>query len=131
MMKLDGVAAFVAVAVSLTMVGIAAPASADTTVALPWSSFSHVLADAHGRVYVTGGTGTDGVWVRNADGSANSMIANEAGATGMALSGDGTTLYVALHDGNAVATIDTSSGSPSSSSSSSVTRRCQLVITPP
>jgi len=82
-------------------------ASADTSVALPWSTFSHVLADGHGHVFVTGGSGTTSVWVRDADGAAVTSITNMNGASGMALSADGSTLYVSLYDDAAVSAIDT------------------------
>ena len=100
-------AAVVSAFVALTTVAAATPASADAAIPLPWSSFGHVLADAHGHVYVTGGSGTDGVWVRNADGSAAATITNEAGASGMTLSADGSTLYVGLRDAQAISAIDT------------------------
>jgi hypothetical protein len=100
-------AALTALVVLSSGLGLAAPVSADTTALLPFTSFSHVLADAHGHVYVTGGHGTDGIWVRNADGSADTTITSEPGASGMVLSSDGATLYVALSDGAAVSAIDT------------------------
>lgn len=100
-------AVLTAAAVVVSGLGAAAPASAGTSTALPWSTFGHVLADAHGHVYVTGGHGADGVWVRHADGSADTTITGEAGASGMTLSADGSTLYVALLDAAAIAAIST------------------------
>jgi hypothetical protein len=102
------VGALVATLALLTgLVVAASPATADAATPLPFTHYGHVLADAHGHVYVTGGAGTNGIWVRNADGSANTTITNQAGASGMALSADGATLYVALHDAPAIVAIDT------------------------
>jgi hypothetical protein len=102
-------AVLTAAAVTFTGLAAAAPASADTSTVFPWHHYGHVLADAHGHVYVTGGAGTDGIWVRNANGSANTTITGEAGASGMTLSADGATLYVGLLDGAAIAAISTTS----------------------
>jgi YVTN family beta-propeller protein len=71
-------------------------------------TFRHVLADGHGHVYLTGGPGTTGILVRRANGAANTTVSGESGANGMALSPDGSTLYVALTDANAIAAINTS-----------------------
>lgn len=78
--------------------------AADPTV-LPMTSFSHLLMDnAHSHVLLTDGAK---VVVRALDGSPVTEIA-EPGASGMALSPDGKTLYVALTSANAIAAINTS-----------------------
>lgn len=99
----------VVLALASTVVGLlSAPAvlsaSTDPTL-LPTSSFSHLLLDdAHSHVYVTDGAQ---VMVRAMDGSRVTEIA-EPGAAGLALSPDGSTLYVALASANAIAAINTS-----------------------
>ena len=82
-------------------------ATAPSGIAIDLPTFRHVLADGHGHVYLTGGPGTTGVLVRNAAGSADATISGESGANGMALSPDGSTLYVALTDANAISAIST------------------------
>lgn len=100
-------AAAVLAAGTLPLLG--GPAAADANVPLPGSGFRAVLADSHGHVYVTSGHGSTSVWVGGVDGAALTTIPSMDGAAGMALSADGTTLYVALYDGAAVAAIDTTS----------------------
>lgn len=85
------------------------PVTAGTT--LPFdgsrSSGDIVVDEAHGHVFVSGGEGTTGVVVVDRNGQIVETIPDLAGAEGMLLSEDGTTLYVALVDGKAVAAIDT------------------------
>lgn len=104
------IARFTVLAVALGGLAVAAPAAsatADTTVALPMSSFQDIAVDAvHGHVFLTGGDAT-GVVARNLDGSAATTLTNEAGAFGLALSDDSSTLYVGLGTTDAVAAIDT------------------------
>jgi YVTN family beta-propeller protein len=94
-------------------VGMAGPAGADTgstttSTTLPLTSFAHLIVDdAAGYVFATGGSGTSGVVVRDMSGNAVTVIHNEAGADGLALSPDGATLYVALRDDSSIAAIDT------------------------
>jgi hypothetical protein len=89
-------------------VATAAPAAAvtDVVVTLPMATFTDILVDEpHGRVFLTGG-GSTGIVVRNLDGGAVTTITNQPGAAEMALSPDGTTLYVALELGDAISAID-------------------------
>ena len=101
----------VAVVLALVCSGLAiagaAPSGADPGVSIDLPTFRGVLADGHDHVYLTGGPGTTAILVRNADGTADTSITGENGADGMALSPDGSTLYVALSDANAIAAIDT------------------------
>jgi YVTN family beta-propeller protein len=93
--------------VGLVTVAPAAQATTDTAVQLPLTAFRDlVVDDAHSHVFVTGG-GSDGVVVRDLEGGAVTTITNEPGASQMALSEDGTLLYVALASGDAVSAIDT------------------------
>ena len=91
---------------------VAAPARAaepvtDTATGLPMNDVRDVVVDeAHGHVYLTGG-GTTGVVVRDLDGAHVAVVADQPNAQGMALSPDGTRLYVALAGANAISAIDT------------------------
>jgi hypothetical protein len=81
---------------------------ADSTAALPLSHYSHMLVDAaHQHVFLSQGTGSSGILVTDLSGTPVTTIGDEPGATGLALSADGGTLYAALADGDAVAAIDT------------------------
>jgi hypothetical protein len=86
---------------------VAKDALPDATYQLPFTGMSDIVTDANGHVFITGGAGTNGVVVRNADGSVNTTIAAEQGASGMVLSADGTQLYVGLYDAHAISVIDT------------------------
>lgn len=91
----------------LLATALPARAGTDTAAALPLSTVQDVLVDdAHGHVFVTGGA-TDGIVVRTLDGAAVTTITNEPGAAKMALSNDGSRLYVGLSAGDAVSAIDT------------------------
>jgi hypothetical protein len=84
-----------------------AATAADSVVSLPLTTFRDVVVDdAHGHVFVTGG-GSEGVVVRDLEGGAVTTITNQPGASQMALSPDGATLYVALATGDAVSAIST------------------------
>jgi YVTN family beta-propeller protein len=89
---------------------LAAPVAAtppDSAVQLPMTDVREVLVDdAHSHVFLTGG-GSNGVVVRDLAGTAVTIVADQPGAEGMALSPDGGTLYVALYNGDAVSAIDT------------------------
>ncbi len=88
---------------------LAAPpaTAADTAFALPMNAFRDLAVDdAHGHVFLTGG-GSNGVVVRDLDGGAVTVIADQPGATGLALSPDASLLYVALSNGDAISAIDT------------------------
>ncbi|MGW7822759.1 YncE family protein [Streptomyces puniciscabiei] len=83
-------------------------ARADGTAALPLSHYSHMLVDAaHQHIFFSQGAGSTGIVVTDLSGTPVTTIQNEPGATGLALSADGGTLYAALADGDAVAAIDT------------------------
>ncbi|MEU6221638.1 hypothetical protein ABZ845_29680 [Streptomyces sp. NPDC047022] len=81
---------------------------ADSTAALPLSHFAHMLVDtAHQHIFFSQGAGSSGIVVTDLSGNPVTTLADEPGATGLALSADGGTLYAALADGDAVAAIDT------------------------
>src|SRR5689334_21716962 len=83
---------------------------ADSTAALPLSHYSHMLLDtAHQHIFFSQGAGSTGILVTDLAGAPVTTIGDEQGATGLALSADGGTLYAALADGDAVAAIDTAS----------------------
>ncbi|QNP71290.1 hypothetical protein IAG44_18850 [Streptomyces roseirectus] len=75
---------------------------------LPLAAYAHLQADpAHGHLFFTEGKGSTGIVVTDLAGARVTTIADEQGATGLALSPDGTTLYAALADAGAIAAIDT------------------------
>ena len=97
--------------------GITAPAgwqatpaeAATTSVQLPISTYSHMLIDpAHKHIFFTGGSASATILVTDYSGNTVATIPNEPGATGLALSGDGSTVYAALANGDAVSAISTS-----------------------
>jgi hypothetical protein len=59
-------------------------------------------------VFVSGGSGTDGVTVTDTEGTVEQTLSGLPGATGMTLSADGSTVYVALADGDGIGEINTS-----------------------
>jgi hypothetical protein len=93
--------------------GIVATASAQAAasgmVALPVSTYSHMLIDpAHQHIFFTGGPSSTSILVTDYSGNTVATIPNEAGATGLALSSDGSTVYAALAQGEAISAISTS-----------------------
>lgn len=82
------------------------PPSTDVNVQIPIPGyvtgfrFGDILADeARGRVYITGGKGTDGLIVTDLDGNVLRTLQGIApGAAGMTLSPDGSKLYIAAGD---------------------------------
>jgi hypothetical protein len=75
---------------------------------LPIAHFARMVVDApHGHLFISGGAGTDGILVTDLDGGNPTMIDGEPGATGLALSDDGSVLYAALPDQDAIAAIST------------------------
>ncbi len=102
------VAAAIAVLAGVTStIGTATSAWADTAVPLSLSHYSHMVVDGgHDHLFVSGGSGSTGILVTDFSGSTVGTVA-EPGATSMALSPDGGTLYVALPGSDAVAAVDT------------------------
>ena len=85
----------------------AAPTVLATT-RLPLPSAADVAVDGTGgHVFVSGGRGTTDLVVTDLDGQLVGTIGNQQGATGLAIGADGTTVYAALGDGDAVSAIDT------------------------
>lgn len=104
-------AALVAAAAAATAVSVTAPAvrAETTSVALPIARYSHMLVDpGHRHLFITSGSGFSSILVTSYSGQVVATIPNEPGATGLALSGDGSTVYAALADGDAVSAISTS-----------------------
>ena len=105
-------AAFAAVAGVAISVGVPAftAQAATTVVTLPITQYSHLLIDpAHHHLFITSGSGSSSILVTDYSGQTVATIPNEAGATGLALSSDGSTVYAALTDGDAISAISTSS----------------------
>jgi DNA-binding beta-propeller fold protein YncE len=84
------------------------PPTVLATTQLPLPSYADIVVDGGNRhVFVSGGRGTTEIAVTDLDGQLVGTIGNQQGATGLALSADGATLYAALSDGDAVSAIDT------------------------
>jgi hypothetical protein len=108
----QSVTAVFAVAAGVAIsVGVPATSAhaATTTVTLPITSYSHMLVDpAHQHLFITSGSGSTSILVTDYSGQTVATIGNEPGATGLALSPDGSTVYAALAGGDAVSAISTS-----------------------
>jgi hypothetical protein len=89
----------------------AGPAAAATTrsVVLPFTSYFGMLVDpVNQHLFVTGGASSSSILVMDYSGETVAAIPDEPGASGLALSGDGSTVYVALAGGDAISAISTS-----------------------
>ncbi|WP_091648960.1 YncE family protein [Micromonospora pallida] len=83
-------------------------AHARTAVELGMASYRDMVVDAaHARLFFSPGRNSTAVRVTDLSGGSQTTIPGLAGATGMALSPDGSTLYVALVEAHAIAAIDT------------------------
>ncbi|MGW7386811.1 hypothetical protein [Streptomyces sp. NPDC054794] len=81
---------------------------AASDIPLPIARFSHLVVDEpHAHLFISGGPGTDGILVTDLDGGNPTVISGEPGATGLALSDDGSALYAALPGQDAIAAIST------------------------
>lgn len=87
---------------------ITAPAAHATSDTLPLPGYGDmVVDDARHRVFVSGGASANSVVVLDFRGRVIKKIDNQFGATGLVLSEDGKTLYVAQAAGDAVSAIST------------------------
>jgi hypothetical protein len=87
----------------------AAQAATSTAVPLPIAHYSHMVVDpAHQHIFFSEGSGYSSILVTDFSGNTVATISNEPGATGLALSPDGSTVYAALANGDAVSAISTS-----------------------
>ena len=96
--------------VTAAMVGVVAPAAqahGDHSLPIPGYG-AMVVDDAHGHVFVSGGPTGNSIAVTDLSGRYKQSIDSEPGADGLALSADGTKLYVALSQGDGISVIDTS-----------------------
>lgn len=83
--------------------------AATTSVQLPIAQYSHMLVDpVHKHIFITSGTGYSTILVTDYSGQTVATISGEPGATGLALSGNGSTVYAALANGDAISAISTS-----------------------
>jgi WD40 repeat protein len=105
--KFLGASVAVAAAAGSLLVAGVAPASADGTTPLPLSSYSNFVVDgAHRHLLISDPRGSK-IVVTDYSGTVVGQITGEYGAEGLALSADSSTLFVALHSGDAVSAIDT------------------------
>ena len=99
--------AIAGLALSAGLTATSAQAST-TTVTLPITNYSHMLVDpAHQHLFITSGSGSTSILVTDYSGQTVATIPNESGATGLALSPDGSTVYAALAGGDAISAIST------------------------
>ncbi|MFD9889053.1 YncE family protein [Amycolatopsis sp. NPDC059027] len=98
-----------AVAVGAVLLAVAPSADArPRTGSLGLPAYSDMVADqANHHVFVSGGKTGNGVVVTDFHGWVRKTIDSQFGASGMTLSADGRTLYVALASGDAISAIDT------------------------
>ncbi|MFJ6832502.1 hypothetical protein [Streptomyces sp. NPDC091209] len=111
-MKLARFSSSTAAALLLGLTTVVGPGAVDSYAAsgipLPIAHFAHMVVDApHGHLFISGGAGTDGILVTDLDGGNPTTIGGEPGATGLALSDDGSALYAALPGQDAIAAIST------------------------
>lgn len=100
--------ATVSAALGISLLGLGSPASAaDSNTQLPVSSHEDILVDGvHQRVFISD-PASGSVVVTDYDGTVVKQIEGEPGASGLALSADSETLYVALRTADAISAIDT------------------------
>ncbi|MER6081718.1 hypothetical protein [Streptomyces sp. NPDC001833] len=110
-LKQVSLAAAISVVAGLTTAAVGLTASAavaDSTASLPLAHYAHMVTDpAHQHLFFSQGAGSTGILVTDLSGTPVTTITDEQGAAGLALSADGSTLYAALADGDAVAAVDT------------------------
>lgn len=100
-----GVTAVVAIAVATAVSG---PVAQANTGGLGLPGFGAILVDqAHKHVFISGGPTSNTVVVTDFWGDVVKRIDGQSGATGLALSADGASVYVALAAGDAVSVLDT------------------------
>lgn len=86
-------------ALAMPLVPTPATSATDTVVQLPLTTFRDVEVDAvNGHVFVTGGPGSDGVVVRDLAGAAVTTLSALDDAMYVALSPDGSVVYVSVRD---------------------------------
>ncbi|KAB2341252.1 YncE family protein [Actinomadura rudentiformis] len=97
-----------ALCVGLGLTGITGTAHATGGTVLPLPDYADMVVDnAHKRLFVSGGPSSNAVVVTDFSGHVKKKLDGQYGATGMVLSADGGTLYVALAAGDAISAIDT------------------------
>jgi hypothetical protein len=95
-------------AVAVMGAAAGAPVAEASDGSLPLPGFGGIAVDqGHRHVFVSGGAPGNSVVVASFSGGVVKTIDGEFGATGLVLSADGKTLYVALAAGDAIAAIDT------------------------
>nr|WP_285554824.1 hypothetical protein [Streptomyces hygroscopicus] len=106
--RLGVVTALVLLAANLAVAGSAAAAEDDTGTVLPMAGFDSLIVDpVHDRLFLSGGSTDDKILVTDLSGAAIGKIADEPGATKLALSPDSSTLYALLPGQGAISAIDT------------------------
>jgi hypothetical protein len=92
----------------LTAVALAPAAHATDDESLPLPGYGDIAVDtARQQVFVSGGPTSNGVVVTDFKGRVTKLINGQSGATGLELSADGKSLYVALAAGDAISVIST------------------------
>jgi DNA-binding beta-propeller fold protein YncE len=95
-------------AVLLAGMGLAAQPATATSSPLPLPAFGDIVVDqAHKHIFISGGRSANSVLVLDFSGRVLKKIDNQFGATGLVLSEDNKTLYVAQAAGDAVSAVST------------------------
>ncbi|MCI0687167.1 MAG: hypothetical protein L0Y54_08030 [Sporichthyaceae bacterium] len=98
---------------AISVVGPAGLVTGSGAAELAELSTFHAMAadDVHDQVFLSGGPGSTFLQVHDFDGAQVAVIDGQSGASGLILSGDSSTLYVALPTAHAVSVIDTATRS--------------------
>jgi hypothetical protein len=97
-----------AIGACLAAAVISAPAAQADDDRLPLPNFGDLAVDqVHQRVFVSGGPAANGIVVTDFRGRVTKQINGQPGATGLELSADGGSLYVALASGDAISVLST------------------------
>ncbi len=81
-------------------------APADSSVTLPITHYAQMIV-ANGHVFISQGAGSSGILVTDLDGNTVTTIPGQTGATGLAVSPDGGTVYAALAGDDSISAINT------------------------
>src|SRR5689334_13889802 len=105
-----GAGALLVTAITAALIGVVAPAAQANTGdhSLPLPGYGAMAVDdVHKHVFISSGPTGNGVVVTDFYGSVKQTINGQSGADGLALSADGSKLYVAQSQGDRISVIDT------------------------
>ncbi len=121
--------ALAAAALSVAVVSVPSAALATQPAVTTLDGFADIVTDpTHAQVFISEGDSNE-VAVANSQGQIVTVLSGLAGASGMVLSPDASTLYVALHDADAIEVIDTATLATSSIGTGDSTCPSQVALT--